>query len=150
MEDSPPETVEGGGDTRPAWRRLLSAVWREVRGMFVVTRTGSHARATLLPHESYFLYQNLRLQLETARLAAVRRDTTSLRASMEIVHGWLTEYFDTADSAVTNVLQASERMRQLELNPELPDVSSSLETLHAYMKDSDASTEMTMPETETQ
>jgi uncharacterized protein HemX len=122
----------------PAWRRLLAAVWQEIRGMFVVTRTGSSAKATLLPGESYFLYQNLRLQLETARLAVVRNDTETLRASMAIVHDWLTEYFDTGDSAVANVLETAEKMGQLELNPPLPDISSSLETLHAYIKESDA------------
>jgi len=130
-----PASGPDDSDVRPAWQRLLSAIWQEVRGMFVVTRTGSSARATLLPDESYFLYQNLRLQLETARLAVVRNDTLNLRTSMEIIREWLTEYFDTADSAVANVLQATQRMAQLELDPALPDISSSLETLRTYIKD---------------
>jgi len=128
--------------TRPAWRRLLLAVWQEFRSMFVVTRTGSNAQATLLPDETYFLYQNLRLQLETARLAVIRQDTENLRTSLQLISSWLTDYFDTSDSSVANILQTTEKMAALELDPELPDISSSLETLHVYIKASGDGTGM--------
>lgn len=126
--------------SQPAWRRLLLAVWQEFRSMFVVTRTGSNAQATLVPDETYFLYQNLRLQLETARLAVIRQDTENLRISMQMISSWLTDYFDTSDSSVVNILQTAEKMSALELAPELPDISSSLETLHVYIKASAAET----------
>jgi uroporphyrin-3 C-methyltransferase len=138
MEDTPADTAAINNEAAPAWQRLLTAVWHEIRGMFIVTRTGSNARAALLPSESYFLYQNLRLQLETARLAVLRADTETLRAVMDTIHDWLTDYFNTGDSAVSNVLQTIAKMQQLELDPALPDISSSLETLHAYIKDNSA------------
>ena len=124
----------------PAWQRLLQAVWQEFRSMFVVTRAGSSARATLLPDETWFLYQNLRLQLESARLAVVRRDTENLRTSIQLVTMWLNDYFDTGDSSVANILQTADKMAGLDLDPVLPDISSSLETLHAFIKAGDAET----------
>ncbi len=119
---------------RPAWQRLLLAVWQEFRGMIVVTRTGNNAQATLLPDESWFLYHNLRLQLETARLAVIRQDTKSLHTAMQAVSRWLTDYFDTSDNSVATMLLTAEKMAGLELAPELPDISSSLETLHVFIK----------------
>lgn len=119
--------------TQPAWQRLLRAVWQEFRGMFVITRTGTGAKATLLPDETWFLHQNLRLQLETARLAVIRRDTDTLHAALQQVRAWLNDYFNTGDTAVTNILQSIDRMSALELAPSLPDISSSLETLRSYI-----------------
>jgi uroporphyrin-3 C-methyltransferase len=118
----------------PAWQRLLQAVWQEFRSLFVITRTGSNGRATLLPNESWFLYQNLRLQLESARLAVVREDTENLRISLQQIREWLNDYFDTGNSEVSNILQTTEKMAALELSPVLPDISSSLENLRVFIK----------------
>ena len=118
----------------PAWQRLIQAVWQEFRSLFVITRTGGNDRATLLPNESWFLYQNLRLQLESARLAVVREDIENLRISLQQVRGWLNDYFDTSNSEVSNILQTTEKMTALELAPPLPDISSSLENLRVFIK----------------
>lgn len=118
-----------------AWQRLVSAVWQEFRSMFVITRTGSNASAIMLPDETWFLYQNLRLQLETARLAIIRRDTETFRTSLELVQSWLAEYFDSSDGTVANLISSTERMLRLDLDPALPDISSSLESLRAYQRE---------------
>jgi uroporphyrin-3 C-methyltransferase len=118
----------------PAWRRLLTGVWQEFRQMFVITRTGDGTRATLLPEESWYLYQNLRLQIETARLAVVRQDTQTLRTSLQQIDEWLRDYYETSNGEVDNILQTVQKMAAIELNPALPDVSSSLETLRAYIR----------------
>ena len=120
-------------ESLPAWKRLLLSVWYEFKSMFVITRTGDTISATLLPDEKYFLYQNLRLQLETARFAVIRRDSGNLSRSLELIDSWLNQYFDTSDNGVRNILQWLERNRNLELDPELPDVSTSLRALRAYI-----------------
>lgn len=120
-------------DEPSAWKQLLTSVWREFRAMFTVTRTGTRGTATLLPDERYFLYQNLRLQLETARLAVIRRDTETLSATVEMILIWLDEYFDNTAGRIVDIREVLTDMQSLELDPELPDLSSSLETLRAYM-----------------
>lgn len=128
---------------RPVWQRLLLSIWQEFKGMFIVTRVGSNAKATLLPDESWFLYQNLRLQIETARLAVIRQDTETLQSALQQLTGWLTDYFDTSDSGVANILETANKMAALDLDPELPDISSSLESLRVFIK-SRAAVDMTV------
>ena len=124
-----------GKDTMPAsnsWDRLLDSVWSDIRGLVQISRTGEDSPATLAPRQRYFLYQNLRLQLESARYAVLRRDTENLHVSADIIVDWLNQYFDASDSGVTNIIESVSRMTTLELNPDLPDISSSVETLRAY------------------
>jgi uroporphyrin-3 C-methyltransferase len=102
--------------------------------MFVITRTGDTVSATLLPDEKYFLYQNLRLQLETARLAVLRRDSGNLNQSLDIIDSWLNQYFDTGDNRVRTILQWIERTRNIELEPELPDITTSLRAIRVYIE----------------
>lgn len=133
-EETATQVVAPDNPAIPAWERLLSSVWQEFKGMFVVTRSGSGSQATLLPDENWFLYQNLRLQIETARLAIIRRDTETMRGSLQQVNSWLQDYFDTADNEVANILQTTDKMTALDLDPGLPDISSSLETLRAFIR----------------
>ena len=122
-------------EAQPMWKKLLTEVWNELKSLVVITRTGNDARALLLPEEKYFLYQNLRLQLESARLAVLQRDTENFHASVEIVIDWIGEYFNETDAGLNNIVESLQEMKTLELRPALPDISSSLETLRAYIKD---------------
>lgn len=121
-----------------AWDRLLASIWQELRGLVQVSKQGEDRPATLLPEQQYFLYQNLRLQLESARYAVLRRDTENLHVSVDIIDRWLAQYFDTRDTGVANIIESISRMRSLELNPPLPDIQSSLESLRAYRRSIDA------------
>jgi uroporphyrin-3 C-methyltransferase len=119
----------------PAWKRFLVGVWHELKSLLVITRSGKAGTALLLPEEKYFLYQNLRLQLETTRAAIFRRDTANFHSSLDIVLQWLRDYFDTGNTAVRNTIQSLQEMKKLNLDQELPDISSSLESLRAYIKE---------------
>lgn len=116
------------------WEQLRSAIWEELKRLADIKRLSEESLATLMPQHQYFLFQNLRLQLESARYAALRRDTDNLHVSLDIIRAWLIDYFDTSDNGVANILESVTQMATLELNPPLPDISSSLETLRAYVK----------------
>ena len=56
-----------------------------------------------------------------------------MRVSIDLMQSWMRHYFDTSDSAVVNVMETLDQMRTVELKPVLPDISSSLESLRAYV-----------------
>ena len=130
------DSKEAAAEARmPAWKRLLVRVWHEFKSLLVISRSGKAGAALLLPEEKYFLYQNLRLQLESTRAAVFRRDTANFHASLDIVLQWLRDYFDAGNTAVRNTMQSLQEMNKLDLDQELPDISSSLESLRAYIKE---------------
>jgi len=120
--------------TDPFWKRIPRLLWQEIKSLVVIKHTGEVKQALLLPGEEYFLTQNLRLELESARLSVLRADTGNLRASIVLIQSWLSQYFNTNDSAVINVMETLDQMQRIELKPALPDISSSVETLRAYLR----------------
>lgn len=134
----PGNSDEIDGTEMPIWKRLPLIVWQEIKSLVVIKRSGEVKQALLLPGQEYFLYQNLRLELESARLSALRSDTDNFRASINLAQSWLRQYFDVKDTAVTNVIETLDRMRPIELKPVLPDISSSLESLRAYMREAES------------
>lgn len=121
-----------------AWSNFISTVWRELKELVIIKHSGETRQALLLPDQEYFLYQNLRLELENARLSVLRRDTENLRTSINLLVNWLTDYFNKSDAAVENVIETLGKMSTLDLRPDIPDINSSLETLRAYIKMSEA------------
>jgi len=127
--------IDVGLAAEPFWKKIPRLLWQEIKSLVVIKRTGEAKQTLLLPGEEYFLTQNLRLELESARLSVLRADTGNLRASIVLIQSWLNQYFDTNDSAVINVMDTLDQMQQIELKPALPDISSSVETLRAYLRD---------------
>ena len=127
--------IDEGLTAEPIWKKIPRLLWQEIKSLVVIKRTGEAKQALLLPDEEYFLTQNLRLELESARLSVLRADTGNLRASIILIQSWLRQYFDINDSAVINVMETLEQMQLIELKPALPDISSSVETLRAYLRD---------------
>lgn len=130
----------GGGQSAeleqaPLWKRLLQTVWHELKGLVVITREKDAGVLSLVPEQRYYLYQNLRMELDAARLAILRRDTDNLRASLELVQQWLEKYFDVSETAVANIRDSLRQMSRVTLRPKIPDISSSLETLRAYARE---------------
>ncbi len=139
------DQIDEGLAAEPFWKKIPRLLWQEIKSLVVIKRTGEAKQALLLPGEEYFLTQNLRLELESARLSVLRADTGNLRASIVLIKSWLRQYFDTRDSAVINVMETLDQMQLIELKPALPDISSSVETLRAYLRGT-ANEEMSVEE----
>jgi uroporphyrin-3 C-methyltransferase len=114
---------------------VLNALWRELRGLVVIRHEKEKQRTLLAPDQEYFVYQNLRLELESARLSLLRRDTENLHASVASLQKWLAEHFDTNDPVVVKVMASLQQLSSINLDPAVPDISSSLESLRAYMRE---------------
>ena len=116
---------------------FFSGIWNELKSLVVIRKSGDIKGVLLLPDQEYFLYQNLRLELENARNSVLRKNTRGLQTSIRLITVWLQTYFDTSDNGVANMLDSLNKMVTLKLDPDLPDISSSLETLRAYIRQRD-------------
>ncbi|MEO5574012.1 MAG: uroporphyrinogen-III C-methyltransferase [Gammaproteobacteria bacterium] len=128
LQASTPPKAQGQTKTDD-WRSLFGNIWASLKSLVVVRYDNKTAAPLIAPEQSYFLYQNLRLQLEAARLALLRRDAPSYRATLNTARNWLTIYFDTNTAATRHLLNTLARLSDTEINPPLPEISSSLKAL---------------------
>lgn len=122
-------TVETKPDEQLTGKSPIETIWHEVKQL-VVIRYNPHAVDGLLTAEqSQFISQNLRLQLESARLALLRQDSKNLLATVETAQRWLDRYYDQQDKAVEKLQTFLNQLKPLELNQKLPDISVTLHSL---------------------
>ena len=113
----------------PAWERFLRDLWADVKGLVRIEATDRPAAPLLLPTQQYFLRENLRLRLLSARIALLNHDDASFKADIAAATAWTAQYFDTRTMPV-QALQAT--LKQIAATPlagEMPDLSRSLEAL---------------------
>lgn len=129
----PPETA---GNAKPAqvsgwWQQTGDQVWQQIKGLVRIQRFDRDEPILLAPGQSFFLRENLKLRLLSARLALLSRDQLSFRNELKAVQDALTRHFVGDDKSVQASSHALRQMAGVELNTELPTLNESLAALRA-------------------
>jgi uroporphyrin-3 C-methyltransferase len=118
--------------TDSTWRRLLNEIWQDARELIRIENTHKNELPLLSPTQTFFLRENLKLRLLSARLALLARDEASFKHDIKAAQDWIKLYFDgkAADSALA--LNTLQKLSASNIKIDLPDVSGSLEAVRHY------------------
>ncbi|MFZ3041608.1 MAG: uroporphyrinogen-III C-methyltransferase [Thiobacillus sp.] len=107
-------------------------LWAELKRLAQIRRIDGNEAVLLPPEQAYFLRENLRLRLLSARLALLSQDQTAFAADLRAVSTLLKRYFNTRDAGVAAALKEIERLSGLQIAQKLPGIDASLAALEAY------------------
>lgn len=116
---------------RPAWQQALAELWSELRSLVRLETSDRPAAPLLTPREQYFLRENLRLRLLSARIALLARQEASFRADVKAAQGMLKDYFDARAKPVKAVGDALAQMLAAPVPAEPPELTASLDAARA-------------------
>jgi uroporphyrin-3 C-methyltransferase len=108
------------------WLRSLRGVWTDVKSLVRIEVSDRPAAPLIAPSQQYFLRENLRLRLLSARVALLSRDESSFRADVNAAGAWLRQYFDLRTTAVQAAAATLAQLAATTMPSELPDVAASL------------------------
>lgn len=129
-----PTAPQASSDIAPSARGegFWTTAWRELKSLVVIRRTDQTTPPLAQPEQRFFLRHNLRLTLETAQLALLRRDNQAFRANVSMARNWLGRYFE--QNTTTQLAQESlAKIEKINLAPALPDTTGSFKTLQAWL-----------------
>ena len=90
---------------------------------------GESVKPLLAPDEAVYLELNLRMMLERAQLAALRREQSVFEQSLQTAADWIASYLEDEDPGIQRVIEELDAMSTVELDQSLPDISGSLAAL---------------------
>ncbi len=125
-------TVSDDAD-RPWWDRATEAVWNQFKGIVVIRRERNEAPPLIAREAEYFLRQNLRLELESMRMALLGGDAQAFQDSSQQIRDWVEKYFDTQDARVAAFLAALQALQAVQFNPYIPDLTSLNQAFNDFM-----------------
>jgi uroporphyrin-3 C-methyltransferase len=120
----------------PTWQNMLTAwlgeLWGELRQLVRIERIDRPDPGLLAPREIFFLRENLRLRLLSARLALLARDGRSFQGDLQQADAWLEHYFDTRAPAVVEARQSLKSLGRLDVMREPGDLNETLAALRNF------------------
>lgn len=124
-----PTSPEGESSS---WKKLLQEVWLDLRQLIRIERIDHPEPPLLTPEQAFFLRENLRLRLLTARIALLQRDEATYHADLVASENWLKRHFDTSDQTVQTAIATTHQLAGSAINIQLPDISESLNGASKY------------------
>lgn len=122
-------------EEQPAWRQELNKAWLVMKQLVEVRRTDKRIEPLLKPEEQHLLVQNIQLQLQTARIAVMQRDSRLYKDSLETAAQWINNAYDLDADITRSTLEQIKVLAAIELSPQLPDISASLRLLRKMSDD---------------
>ncbi len=111
---------------------LPAAIWQDIKNLIVIRHHDKPIQPLLAPEQHFFLVQNLALQVEQARLALLNGQSMVYQERLETIKKWINDYFDTAHNVTRNVLSNIEALQKVDIDPPLPDISSTYAAIKQY------------------
>jgi uroporphyrin-3 C-methyltransferase len=86
----------------------------------------------LSPSQTYFLRENLKLRLLSARYALLAQNGAAFKADLKISLDWVNQYFDVKSKSTVSMLGTLRQLYGNEIGIELPNISASLDAVRNY------------------
>lgn len=130
--DAKAESTTDPTDASPKnWQALLQALISNARDAVRIRRHDRMPVAPLGPEQERLLYQSLELILETSRLALLQRNMELFRDNLQRAADWIRNRFEPKQATAAGMLSKLDQLMQVNLAPELPDISPTLQALQA-------------------
>lgn len=109
--------------------RMLNKALNELKQLVIIRRLDEAVEPLLAPDQVYYLQQNLRLMIEQAELALLDRNQPMYLRSLTKAEQWINTYFSQNKDDTALLLSTLSNLKEQQINPELPDISQSLQLL---------------------
>ena len=119
-----PPAAEADGN---AWTRFWREAWSDLKQLVRVQQVERAEIPLLPPSQAFFLRENLKLRLISARLALLARDAPSYKSDLKAARDWLGRYYDTRNNSVAHAAAVLRNLHEADLSIQLPDIAGTLE-----------------------
>ena len=108
------------------WQRFSREAWDDFTNLVRVQKMDKAELPLLPPEQAYFVRENVKLRLLSARLSLLARDENSYKADLKAAQNWIRQYYDEKDRAVKAALATLQQLSASQLRVNVPDITGSL------------------------
>ncbi|MDX1800771.1 MAG: uroporphyrinogen-III C-methyltransferase [Marinobacter sp.] len=134
--EAPPSLTQPATDPDPTDNPLLRA-WHKVRNtlarVVVVRRLDEPVKPLMSPEQSAYARLNMQLMLEEAEMAVLRGHQALYERALSKALAALNDWYDHSDSRIAAIESTLNELKDQDIDPQLPDISESLNLLKARM-----------------
>ncbi|MFO1317456.1 MAG: uroporphyrinogen-III C-methyltransferase [Burkholderiales bacterium] len=125
-ERLPKPAAPVSAEDEAAWVRALRDAWTEIKALVRVEVADRPAAPLVPPPQQYFLRENLRLRLLTARMSLLSHDDDGFKSDVTAANAWVKQYFDMRAKPVQATSATLTQLAATPMPADLPDIAASL------------------------
>lgn len=115
-----------------ALEKLIQPFWEDIKNLVTVERINNPEPPLLATDQAFYLRENIRLRLLTARIALLQHDEATYKADLNMVKSWLSEYFDTKHPDAIKAFNLLKKLSSNKISMELPQLTDSFAAVNRY------------------
>lgn len=115
-----------------AWNKFWRELWQETKQLIRIENTQKQELPLLSPTQTFFLRENLRIRLLSARMALLSHDEVSYKRDLKNAQDWIKLYFDTQSKDSAQAVATLQKLAASSINIDMPDIGGSLEAVRNY------------------
>ncbi|HSH55094.1 MAG TPA: uroporphyrinogen-III C-methyltransferase [Methylotenera sp.] len=115
-----------------ALQKFGFSVWSDIKNLVTVERIDKPEPPLLSADHAFYLRENLKLRLLTARIALLQHDEATYRADLKTVSLWLSQYFDAKHPDAIKAFNILKKISAKDISIELPELTESLSAVSRY------------------
>jgi uroporphyrinogen III methyltransferase/synthase len=121
---------------KPRWEvwidEVTHGIGEQLTSLVQVRRIDNADAMLVSPDQGYFVRQNLKLRLLSARLALLSRNQTTLKSDLQAAQSSLTRYFDASSKDTQIVIDLVKQVDAGSAAVDLPNLDTSLQAVNQY------------------
>jgi len=110
----------------------LQPLWEDIKNLITVERIDQPEPPLLASDQAFYLRENIRLRLLTARIALLQHDEATYKADLNMVKSWLIAYFDTKHPDTIKAMQLLKKLAAYKISMTLPQLTDSFAAVNRY------------------
>lgn len=112
--------------------KLIQPLWDDIKNLITVERIDTPEPPLLASDQAFYLRENIRLRLLTARVALLQHDEVTYKADLNMVKSWLLAYFDTKHPDTIKAMQLVKKLASHKISMTLPQLTDSFAAVNRY------------------
>ncbi|KMZ12395.1 Uroporphyrinogen-III synthase [Candidatus Burkholderia humilis] len=116
------------------WRQVSSGIGQQLSSLVSVRRIDNADAMLVSPDQGYFVRENVKLRLLSARLSLFSRSEPALKSDLKTADTALAKYFDPASKKVESVRDLVKQVDAASLAVAMPNLDSSLAAVHQFKR----------------
>lgn len=136
MQQRPPEQASvapaAAENTQSVIARLAREIWTDLRSLIRIQSVERPELPLIDPGQAFFLRENVKLRLLSARIALIQRDAKTYRADVQAARQWIERYYDRRDRNIAAALVTLKQLAEVDVGIAVPDINASLNAVRDY------------------
>lgn len=127
-------TQQNSADTASlnAFQKVTRPIWDDIKNLVTVERIDKPEPPLLAAGQEFYLRENLKLRLLTARVALLQHDDTSYKADLNAVNRWLNQYYDAKHPNAIAAFKHIKKLTGNNISIDLPQLNESMAAVSRY------------------